>query len=304
MPGHPADDRLAALLPVVRRVVRARVADRTTVEDLVQETVARVIAAADRVEPDMLEAYAAATARNLVASLWRERDRAKRNQHRVVDLDEQEAPELAVVAEEERSALAEALGRLPEADRQVLLAHEVSGQDTRSLAAETGSSAGAVAAHLHRARARLRVEYLLVGERAEPPTGQCRPALLALSLGDRRRRREAEADRHLLECDVCARLSQPLLERGRARDDEVCIAIRTDSDIVAARQAARGMAARSGLSRTDLTVVPRPCRRWPATSSASRGRGRSWSASCSARGPACPSWPATPAPASSTSSRP
>jgi anti-sigma regulatory factor (Ser/Thr protein kinase) len=131
----------------------------------------------------------------------------------------------------------------------------VAGQDTRSLAAELGSTAGAVAAQLNRTRARLRVEYLLAIARAEPPTDRCRPVLLALSAGDRRRQREADADRHLLECEVCARLSEPLLERGQPRDDVVRIPIRADADVVAARRVAREMAARLGFSSTDLTVV-------------------------------------------------
>jgi anti-sigma regulatory factor (Ser/Thr protein kinase) len=83
----------------------------------------------------------------------------------------------------------------------------------------------------------------------------CRPVLLALSSGDRRRQREVDAGRHLLECELCARLSQPLLERGQQRDDLVRIPIRADSDVVLARQAARELAERLGFSRTDLTLV-------------------------------------------------
>ena len=45
------------------------------------------------------------------------------------------------------------------------------------------------------------------------------------------------------------------MERGTTRDDEVCIPIRSDADIVAARQAGRELAARLGFSRTELTVI-------------------------------------------------
>jgi serine/threonine-protein kinase RsbT len=151
--------------------------------------------------------------------------------------------------------VAEALTRLSDRERETLLAHEVAGRDTRSLAGELGSTAGAVAAQLNRTRARLRVEYLLALEQAEPPTDRCRPVLLALSGGDRRRQREVDAGRHLLECELCARLSQPLMERGTRRDDEVVIPIHSDGDIVRARQAARELASRLGFSRTDLTVI-------------------------------------------------
>lgn len=253
---EPGDHlNIAALIPVVRRVVSARVSDVTVAEDLVQETLVRVLAAAGRIEPGMLEPYAIVTARNAVASMWKENDRHRRNQHRVVDLRPAEAPGDELLAREERSAVARALTRLSERERESLLAHEVSGQDTRSLAEELSSTAGAVAAQLNRTRTRLRVEYVLALERTEPPTERCRPVLLALSGGDRRRQRELDAGRHLLECDLCARLSQPLTNRGRPRDDQVRIPIHTDADIVAARQAARDMATHLGFSRTELTLI-------------------------------------------------
>jgi serine/threonine-protein kinase RsbT len=252
-PGRRPD--VAELLPMVRRIIRARVSNPTVVDDLVQETLLRVLAAAGRVEPGMLEPYAIVTARHAVASMWREQDRERRNQHRVVDLRPPEEPGEDVVVQEEREAVAQALQRLSERDRETLLAHEVHGEDTRTLAAERGSSAGAVAAQLNRSRARLRVEYLLALEGTEPPTDRCRPVLLAFSGGDRRRQREVDAGRHLLECELCARLSQPLMERGQQHDDEVRIPVRSDPDVVVARQRVREAAERVGFARTDLTVI-------------------------------------------------
>jgi len=203
----------------------------------------------------MLEPYAIVTARNVVASMWQEQDRHRRNQHRLVDLRLPDAPDEDLLAGEDRAAVAQALERLSDRERRTLLAHEVSGQDTRSLAEEVGSTAGAVAAQLNRSRARLRVEYLLALEHIEPPTDRCRPVLLAISSGDRRRQREVDAARHLLECDVCAQLSQPLMVRGHQRQDELRIPIQTDSDIVTARQGVRELASRLDFSRTDLTVI-------------------------------------------------
>lgn len=240
---------------MVRRIIGARVADRSTADDLVQETLVRVLAASGRVEPGMLEPYAIVTARNVVASMWQEQDRHRRNQHRVIDLRLPDAPDEDLLAGEDRAAVAQALERLSDRERRTLLAHEVSGQDTRTLAEELGSTAGAVAAQLNRSRARLRVEYLLALEHIEPPTERCRPILLAISSGDRRRQREVDAARHLLECDVCAQLSQRLMVRAQQRADEVRIPIQTDADIVAARQEARELAGRLGFSRTDLTVI-------------------------------------------------
>ena len=62
---------VASLIQIVGRVVRARVANAAVAEDLIQETLLKVLAAADRVEDGMLEPYAIATARNLVASMWK-----------------------------------------------------------------------------------------------------------------------------------------------------------------------------------------------------------------------------------------
>jgi RNA polymerase sigma factor (sigma-70 family) len=259
-PAGPLPERhgsldVAALIPIVRRIVAARVPDQATADDLVQETLARVLAAIGRVEAGMLEPYAIVTARNVVASMWREQDRHRRHQHRVVDLRPPEAPDEDVLAQEDRTAMAEALTRLSDRERDTLLAHEVSGQDTRSLAAQLGSTPGAVAAQLNRTRARLRVEYLLAAERVEPATERCRPVLLAISSGDRRRQREVEAARHLLACELCARLSEPLMGRGRGREEEVRVPVRTDADVVAARQAARELAERLDFSPTELTEI-------------------------------------------------
>ncbi|HYP46715.1 MAG TPA: sigma-70 family RNA polymerase sigma factor [Propionibacteriaceae bacterium] len=251
--GQPPD--VAALIPIVRRIVDARVANRTVAEDLVQETLVKVLAAASAVEDGMLEPYAIVTARNVVTSNWIEQDRHRRNQHRVLDLVPLQAPDEELLKTEERSAVSVALARLSDLERDTLLAHEVSGRDTRSLGLELGVSAGAVAARLNRSRARLRVEYLLVLQDTEPPSDRCRPVLFALSGGDRRRQRELDAAQHLLECDLCAVLSEPLMQRAQPNHAESRVPIHADPDIVAARRSAREMASRLNFSRTDLTVI-------------------------------------------------
>jgi serine/threonine-protein kinase RsbT len=187
--------------------------------------------------------------------MWRDADRRRRNQHRVLDLSTPDAPETQVVLDEEQSAMATALARLSERERRTLLDHEVKGTDTRTLAERDGSTAGAVAAPLNRTRARLRVEDLIAVEQVHPPTHRCRAGLLALSSGDQRRQREVQAAQHLLECEPCSRLSQPLLERGQQRDDSLRIAVSGDPDIVSARVAARELATRLAFGPTDLTVI-------------------------------------------------
>ena len=136
-------------------------------DDLIQETLVRLLSAVSRVEPGLLEPYAIVTARNVLATNWKSQARHHRNQHRVVDLRPPEEPDEELLAHEERTAVMQALARLSERERKTLLAHEVSGEDTDSLARAMGSSAGAIAAQLNRTRARLRVEYLLALERGD-----------------------------------------------------------------------------------------------------------------------------------------
>jgi anti-sigma regulatory factor (Ser/Thr protein kinase) len=166
-------------------------------------------------------------------------------------------PEEETLRREERRAITTALGRLSQQDQEALVAHEVEGTDTATLASSRDSTPGAVAAQLSRARARLRVEYLLELEQAELPTARCRPVLLALSAGDRRRQRDLDAGGHLLACSWCARLSEPLLDRGRtaAVAGEVRIPIGSDADVVTARKQGRELAAQAGFSATELTII-------------------------------------------------
>ena len=256
-----ADDRVIrppldaeALLPTLRRVVGLWMGGHPDAEDLVQEALARVLAAGDRVDPATADAYAAMTARNLMASFWRDGDRFVRHQHRLVDFDAPELPDQRLLDFEDRSAMAMALQRFDEAERELLLAHEVAGTSTAELAAERDSTPGAVAARLHRLRSRLRVEYLLMLEQSEPPTELCRPVLHALSGSDRRRQQSLDAPQHVLECELCRRLG-PMLQNPADAALEARVEILTDADIVSARRAAREMAARIGLPAVEQTTL-------------------------------------------------
>jgi RNA polymerase sigma factor (sigma-70 family) len=252
---HQGD--VVELAPLLRRVIGARVRDGQVVEDLVQETLTRVMAARQRLEPRTLAPYAVVTARNLTRSMAASEDRGRRHAHRLIDLREPVLPEEEALRREESRAITTALGKLPQQEQEALVAHEVEGMEVATLAASRDSTPGAVAAQLSRARARLRVEYLLELEQAEPPTARCRPVLLALSAGDRRRQRDLDAGGHLLACTWCARLSEPLLDRRRtaATAGEVRIPIHTDADVVTARKQGRELAARAGFTATDLTVI-------------------------------------------------
>jgi serine/threonine-protein kinase RsbT len=215
------------------------------------------MAARSRVEPDKLAHYASVTARNLVASMAEKNDRARSRSHLLVDARESESPVTDVLRQEERAIVSAALAQLPTGDRDVLMAHEVEGQDTISMAAGRGLTPGAVAARLSRARASLRVEYLLVAEGIEPPTDRCRPVLRALSSGDRRRQRELDASGHLLSCAACARIKTELFERREEQttDGVVRVDVSRDADVVVARQKGREIAALVGFSATDQTLI-------------------------------------------------
>jgi RNA polymerase sigma factor (sigma-70 family) len=195
------------LEPLLRRVVGARVRDPDTVDDLVQEALARVIAVRGRLDDEAVAPYAIVTARNLVTSLAREEERGRRHRPRLVDPSEPERPEDAALRNEEAAAVEAALAGLPEHEREVVVAHEVHGVDTATLAEARSSTPGAVGVQLARARALRRVEL---------PTARCRPVLLALSAGDRRRQLALDAGGHLMQCPTCASLSRPLVERRRS----------------------------------------------------------------------------------------
>lgn len=251
------DQEIIDLMPMVRKVVAARIRDPHTIEDLVQETLARVMAARARVEAETLAPYAAVTARNLVASFAEKNARNRDRSHLLAYGEVSEPPVEALLRQEERATVALAVAHLSSTDRDVLMAHEVEGQDTKTMAAIRGSTPGAVAAHLSRARARLRVEYLLVAEGIDPPGDRCRPVLRALSLGDRRRQRELDTNGHLLSCDCCARVAARLLEHRAAAptEGESRVSVAKDADVVTARQKAREIAEQVGFSATDLTLI-------------------------------------------------
>jgi RNA polymerase sigma factor (sigma-70 family) len=209
-------EEILELEPLLRRVVGARVRDPDTVDDLVQEALVRVIAVRDRLDDEAVAPYAIVTARNLVTSLAREEERSRRHRPRLVDPSEPERPEDAALRREEAAAVEAALGGLPDHEREAVVAHEVEGIDTATLAEARQSTPNAVGVQLARTRARLRLDYLLALRRVELPTPRCRPVLLALSAGDRRRQLALDAGGHLMQCPTCASLSRPLVERRRS----------------------------------------------------------------------------------------
>lgn len=204
------------LIEPLRRYVASRVRDRHDVDDVVQETLARVLSAREPLAADAALAYALVVARHLIVSNARDAERARRHAPRVVDLTEPARPEDALLAAEERQAVQDALADLPPAQREPLLAHVLDDAPVATLAEESGASAGSLAAQLSRSRAKLRLDYVLAIRRAQLPTARCRPVLLALSAGDTRRQNALRAGHHLISCATCGEISEPLLERRSA----------------------------------------------------------------------------------------
>jgi RNA polymerase sigma factor (sigma-70 family) len=199
--------------PVVRRVIAARAANAADVDDLVQDCLERLLVARQRLAPEAILPYAVVTARNLVSSNARTAMRRAAAAPRLHDASEPDRPEDVLLAGESRRAMTAALARLSDAERQDLMAyHGLSATES----AATPPARGALRVRMARTRAKLRLEYLLAYRHVELPTPQCRGVLLAISAGDTRRQRQLNAAQHLLDCETCATLSEPLDRRSVA----------------------------------------------------------------------------------------
>ena len=213
--GAGLHEDILELEPLVKRVAAARVSDPEEVDDVVQETLTRLIEVRSRLSDKTLASYAAVTARNLVISRQRRREIEERHAPQLLDNVVPPTPEEEVLRHEERAAVVAALGALRPRDLDALVDHELHDTPTKSIAKRQGSTPGGVAVRLARARARLRVDYVLNLHRAELPTERCRPVLLALSAGDKRRQRSLGAADHLIGCPTCARLAEEIVRRRR-----------------------------------------------------------------------------------------
>ena len=207
-----AEDVLA-IEPVIRRVVAARVANPSDIDDLVQDCLERLLGAHDRLAPETVLPYGIVTARNVVTSHMRTAARRATAVPLIADLREPDRPEDKVLAGEAHTAMETALNQLSAEERADILAYydAVPGRDRGAVEAS-----GALRVRMARIRAKLRLEYLLAFRHVELPSEQCRRVLLAVSAGDTRRQRQLQAGPHLLHCAVCATLSEPLSKRSAA----------------------------------------------------------------------------------------
>ena len=213
-PAMATGCELTSLRDTAARVVRARHPGADG-EDLVQEAWARVaLALRDRAIDDP-HAYTAGIAANLVRGRYRQDHRWLRRAPLLFMRHTTDAPDGQVVRREEGDALAAALARLPEAARTLLVGHVVDDLSTAALAEQSGTSVGAVAAGLARARAMLRVEYLIAFRHLPDPPERCRRVCYAVSANDARREQRLDAAGHLASCYTCRDLADTLRERRR-----------------------------------------------------------------------------------------
>jgi RNA polymerase sigma factor (sigma-70 family) len=209
------DAALLELTDVVRRTLLARIGDHHLVEDLTQEAIVKVASARGRLDDDALRAYAIVTARNTLTAHFRQQATRKRHAHRLVEYRGLDGPEQLTLEREETDALAAALDRLDDHDRQLLVAHESDGVPLDELAARHDTTPRAISMRLARARAVMRVEFVLALRHIGEIPNQCRNNLLALSAGDKRRQDELGTADHLSRCETCSQLSKPIVQRRR-----------------------------------------------------------------------------------------
>jgi RNA polymerase sigma factor (sigma-70 family) len=218
--GGPMGDRttsasvheVIAVEPVIRRVVAARAANAADIDDLVQDCLERLLVARERLAPEAILPYAVVVARNLVTSHAKSATRRSAAVPRILDASQPERPDDVLLAGEARNAMLAALAQLSDQERREVLTY----YSADSAKAASPESPGALRVRMARTRAKLRLEYVLAFRHLELPTPRCRGVLLAISAGDTRRQRELDAGQHLLDCETCATLSEPLGRRSIA----------------------------------------------------------------------------------------
>jgi len=130
--------------PMLRAWLRSRFSDEKDLDDIVQESYARVLEARKKAEIASPKAFFFATARNLV--LGGIRKQASRRELSLADidvlgvLDETEGVSYAVSRSEELEFLTEAIQSLPTRCRQIITLRKIYGMSQKDIAQELGIS--------------------------------------------------------------------------------------------------------------------------------------------------------------------
>ena len=176
-------------------------------QDVVQEALVRTIAA-DGLEPISVAPYAMTVAKNLLARGLRQAELHRRKAPLLLDLTAPEQPDDAL-ATRELSAMVRAVpgNAAPRGAPGPHRSYRRPAQHTAELAADSGSTAGAVGALLARARARGRMEYAVADTGTCLSDPRCRQVLLAIAAHDRRRQVALDTTAHVIRCPRCAGLA-------------------------------------------------------------------------------------------------
>lgn len=152
----------------LRRFIRNRVQDAADAEDILQEVFYELVEASRLMKPvEQVGAWLFRVARNRITDFFRKRkaeplpDGAMTIEGELLSLQELlPSPDAGPEASYARKVLLEeldsALNELPEAQREVFIAHELEGRTFRELAAETGLSVNTLLSRKHYAVLHLR----------------------------------------------------------------------------------------------------------------------------------------------------
>jgi len=154
----------------LRNFIRRRVADREDAEDILQDVFYELVEAYRALNPaEHVTAWLFRVARNRITDLFRRKARegsrneaaANAEDGSTLQLEELlPSPDAGPEAAYARSVLLEeleaALEELPDEQREVFIAHEVTGQSFKELAAQTGTSVNTLLSRKHYAVLHLR----------------------------------------------------------------------------------------------------------------------------------------------------
>src|SRR4051794_38150339 len=157
------DDFYTSSFQRVTAAVYAMIGDRDEAQECVQEAFARAWSHRRRLDrAEHPEAWVRTVAYRLAVSRWRRTMRGRRAPDRALSSSGTSAP-----PSDDHVAVVEALKRLPEAQRRVLVLHHIADLPVHEVAREVGAPEGTVKARLSRGRAALAA---LLAEPAEGAT--------------------------------------------------------------------------------------------------------------------------------------
>ena len=160
--------------PKLRNFIRKHVADTGEAEDILQDVFYELLEAYRLMKPvEHVTAWLFRVARNRMVDLFRRKKPASLNSPASAEEDgdtledllpsAEDGPEAAYARSLLLDALEEALEELPQAQREVFIAHELMGQSFKEISAETGLSVNTLLSRKHYAvthlRQRLQVIY-------------------------------------------------------------------------------------------------------------------------------------------------